>query len=189
MGRIIVEQITSVDGYAAAPDGNIDFMRAAGDLSEAEPELLEIVAGADAMLFGATTYRMFAAYWPEADAEIERVTTFINEKPKHVFSSTLDEAPWGGLEPAILERGDVVERSEELKRQYPGDLIVWGSLKLTDALFVAGLVDVLRIRTVPILLGEGLAIAPPAASGTMQRLDRVNTYPSGHTVVQYSLAT
>ena len=88
MGRIIVEQITSVDGYAARPDGSIDFMGAAGDFSGSEPEQLEMLSGADAMLFGANTYRMFVSYWPNADPEVEKISVWINEKPKHVFSST-----------------------------------------------------------------------------------------------------
>ena len=36
-GRIIVEQITNVDGYLARPDGDIDFMGAAGDFSGSGP--------------------------------------------------------------------------------------------------------------------------------------------------------
>ena len=187
MGRIIVEQITSVDGYAARPDGNIDFMGAAGDFSGSEPEQLEMLSRADAMLFGANTYRMFVSYWPNADPEVEKISVWINEKPKHVFSSTLEAAPWGAFEPAIIERGNVVQRSRELKEQYAGDLVVWGSLRLADALFEAGLVDVLRIRTVPILLGEGRAIAPPAANGTMLHLDKIDRETSGHTAMQYSV--
>ena len=59
--------------------------------------------------------------------------------------------------------------------------------RLADALFEAELVDVLRIRTVPILLGEGRAIAPPAANGTMLHLDKIDRETSGHTAMQYSV--
>ena len=47
--------------------------------------------------------------------------------------------------------------------------------------------DVLRIRTVPILLGEGRAIAPPAANGTMLLRDKIDRETSGHTAMQYSV--
>lgn len=64
MGVIVVEQIVSVDAFAATADGGIDFFGSAGDFSETEPEQLERLGKVDAILLGATTYRMFASYWP-----------------------------------------------------------------------------------------------------------------------------
>lgn len=187
MGRIIVEQITSADGFAAEPHGGIDFMRV-GDLTSTDTSQFAMLEGADAMLFGATTYRMFADYWPDAVGEAEPVKTFINDKPKHVFSSSLDSAPWGAHEPAIIERGDPVARSRELEDRYAGDIIVWGSLTLSTALPAAGLVDVVRVRTVPVLLGAGLPWAPAVDGGIRLALDTVSSHPGGHTVVQYTVA-
>ncbi|MCU1439529.1 MAG: bifunctional deaminase-reductase domain protein [Rhodoglobus sp.] len=187
MGRIIVEQIVSADGYTADRTGGIDFFEAAGDFSETQDEQMEMMAGVDAIVFGANTYRMFADYWPKADSAIEHVAVPINSLPKHVFSSTLDEAPWGDLPPAIIERGDGVDGVKRLRDEYDGDLIIWGSLTLVDSLLQAGVVDVLRLRIVPVLIGQGRAIAPPTVEHRVLTLTGSQAFPRGHLSLTYEL--
>lgn len=189
MGKLIVEQIVSVDGFAARADGDIEYFSAAGDFAATEPDQLAMLATCDAILLGATTYRMFADYWPTADPQIEHIATPINSLPKHVVSSTLAEAPWGEHPPAILERGDGVEIARRLKGQYDGDIVLWGSLTLADALFAAGLVDQLRLRIVPVLIGTGRSLAATALPGQLMRLTAVTSYDDeGHVGLVYDLA-
>ena len=105
MGRLIVEQIVSVDGYAADADGGIGFMEAIDEVDSNDADQLAFLEHVDAILLGATTYRLFADYWPVADPEVERVAEPINRLPKFVASNTLDSAPWGDGEIEVL-RGD-----------------------------------------------------------------------------------
>lgn len=154
MGKVIVEQIGSVDGYAAYRDGGIGFFDASGDFREGEDEQMKMLRSVGAIVFGATTYRMFADYWPNADERVERVAGPINALPKFVVSNTLRTAPWGGKGEVEILRGDGVESVRGLRQRIDGDLMIWGSLTLTDALFRASQVDVLRLRTVALLLGE-----------------------------------
>lgn len=187
MGRLVVEQIVSADGFAAGVDGGIEFFGAAGDFAETEPEQLDRLSLVDAIVLGATTYRMFAAYWPGADPRVERVAEPINALPKHVFSSTLESAPWGSFAPAVLERGEATTAVAGLKRRYPGDLMVWGSLTLTEALFRAGLVDELRLRVVPVLIGAGRGVTPADLPMTAMSLVSCRSYPRGHVSLGYRL--
>src|SRR5688500_20222473 len=109
MGKLIIEQIISADGYAAEPDGGIDYFSAAGDFRDCEPEQLRMLANTRAILFGRTTYGMFADYWPKADPAEFQVTTLINTLTKYVVSNTLDSAPWGDTgDRAEVLRGDGV---------------------------------------------------------------------------------
>ena len=156
MGRLTVEQITSVDGYAADANGGIGFMEAVDDLAPNDADQLEFLKDVDAILMGANTYRMFAGYWPKADPAVELVAEPINRLPKYVVSNTLDAAPWGDGEIDIL-RGDGAEATAALKERH-AHIIVWGSLKLADALFEAGLVDHLRLRILPVLIGAGTLV-------------------------------
>jgi dihydrofolate reductase len=187
MGRIIVEQIISADGFAEARKGGIDFFESAGDFSEMEPEQLEMLANVDAIVFGANTYRMFAKYWPDADPEKERVAEPINRLPKHVFSSKLEKAPWGKGDPVTIERDSVQSTMVALRERYAKDIIVWGSLTLTEALFDENLIDVLRLRVVPILVGAGRSIAPPDLDHTKLQLVASRAYPRGHLSMTYAL--
>lgn len=187
MGRIIVEEIVSVDGFAAAPDGNLDFFEVPGDFDSTDPGQMEMLEKVGAILLGATTYRMFAEFWPSADEKADPVAGPINHLPKHVVSSTLDAAPWGPWPSAQVERGDAVDTARRLAALYEGDIIVWGSLRLASALLRAGAVDLLRLRVVPVLIGAGIPIAP-----TLDRLQPlaftgVETFASGHVTLSYEM--
>ncbi len=187
MGRVIVEQIISADGFAAAPDGGLDFFQLPGDFDPTDPGQLAMLERVDAILLGANTYRMFSSYWPTADEGADPVAGPINTLPKHVVSSTLESAPWGDFPPGQVERGDGVEVARRLARQYEGDVIVWGSLQLASALLAADAVDHLRLRVVPVLIGAGLALAPTLRTFTPLALDSVDTFPSGHVTLAYDL--
>lgn len=186
MGKVIVEQIVTADGYAAHRDGGIGFFDASGDFKDGEGAQMKMLQSVGAIVFGATTYRMFADYWPGADEKVERVTGPINSLPKFVVSNSLQSAPWGEQGEVEILRGDGVESVRGLRRRISGDLMIWGSLTLTDALFRAREVDVLRLRTVPLLLGEGRSFAPEGLGGLKLSLQHVKGYPSGHVVMQYS---
>lgn len=188
MGRIIVEQNVSADGFAAGPDGDISwFDDRAVDFTEHEPGQLRMLEAVDAIVLGATTYGIFASYWPTADPLVEGVAEPINRLPKHVISNTLERAPWGDHPDLAIERGDGVESLRRLRANYDGDVIVWGSLTLTDALFRAGEVDVLRLTSVPLLIGAGRGATPDGIPTIRLRLEDSQVSPSGLITAQYAV--
>lgn len=188
MGQIAVEQIVSVDGFAAALDGDISYFQAAGDFAETEPEQIRFLDGVDAIVLGRKTYEMFASYWPTADPAKERIAERINGLPKHVFTSTLAAAPWGSFAPATVERGEAVGGIKALQGRYRGDIIIWGSLTLAESLFRAGVVDRLRLRVVPVLVGAGRSLAPTIGGHRVLQLEHAQSYPRGHVALSYLLA-
>lgn len=187
MGRIIVEQIVSADGYAAEEDGGIGFFFPGNDFSDAEPDQMRMMSTVGAIVFGATTYRMFADYWPGADAEVERVAGPINALPKFVVSSTLPAAPWGDGGAVEILRGDGVEAVRVLRTRIAGDLVLWGSLTLCDALLRAGEVDVLRLRIVPVLIGRGRSFTPADLGERRLSLVNAKSFAGGLMVLEYAV--
>lgn len=183
MGRLTVEQIVSVDGYAADSDGGIGFFEAVDEVDSNDADQLAFLDHVDAILLGANTYRMFADYWPSADPEVERVAEPINRLPKFVVSNRLTEAPWGDGAIEVLH-GDGAASVDELKQRYEG-IVVWGSLTLADSLFRAGLVDELRLRIVPVLIGAGRPFTPADLGERRLALDHVVSHPTGHVGVTY----
>jgi hypothetical protein len=105
MGKLIVEQIVSADGYAEDDEGGIGFFVNAKEFNAADSEQLHVLSGVSAIVFGARTYRMFADYWPAADPKVEPVAVPIMNLPKFVVSSTLDSAPWGPNDSVNILRG------------------------------------------------------------------------------------
>jgi hypothetical protein len=70
MRKLVVQQFVTLDGYAAGPNGELDFVTESG--ADADPtsgpfvdEQRAFIESLDTILLGAVTYRMFAAYWPE----------------------------------------------------------------------------------------------------------------------------
>ncbi|MFD3445185.1 hypothetical protein ACFDTO_11360 [Microbacteriaceae bacterium 4G12] len=76
-----MEQIISADGFAAAPDGSLDFFQLPGDFDSTDPGQMAMLQHVDAILLGANTYRMFSAYWPTADESTDAVAGPINASP------------------------------------------------------------------------------------------------------------
>ena len=188
MGKIIVEQIVSADGHAEDADGGIGFFANADWINDADTEQLRLLSSVDAIVFGARTYRMFADYWPSADPVAEPVARPIMALPKFVVSSTLESAPWGPAEEAEILRGDGVAAVRGLRQRFAGNLIIWGSLSLSDALLRAGQVDVLRLRVLPLLTGGGRSFAPRGLGLRPLSLASARSFAQGLVVLEYHAA-
>jgi len=104
-----------------------------------------------ALLLGRRTYEIFAAYWPSADAKNPFTGPF-NSAKKYVASRTLKKLDWSNSE---LIRGDVAKEIKKLKEQAGPELHVYGSGKLVQTLLKHDLVDELRLKIFPIMLGSG----------------------------------
>ncbi|KSU56335.1 dihydrofolate reductase family protein [Microbacterium enclense] len=186
MSRIIVEQLITADGFVQDSDGGMKFMDVE-PIDDADSEQMKMLSRVGGIVLGRRTYEMFSSYWPAVDPADEPVAGWINSLPKHIISNTLDSAPWGDLAPAIIERGDPAETVARLRSKVEGDLIVWGSLQLTDALFREGLVDVLRLRVVPSLIGEGRGPTPADIGQTV--ISQVASHAGpGWVTIEYQVA-
>jgi dihydrofolate reductase len=158
--KVVVQQFVTLDGFAAGPNGELDFVTESG--TSADPtegpfveKQLAFIESLDTILLGAVTYRGFAEYWPEQTTETQAIADALNATPKVVFSSALESAPWGGWEPARLVSGSATEEVRRLKAEPGGDMVVWGSLTLSDSLMRDGLVDEYRLQICPVVLGRG----------------------------------
>lgn len=183
---ITVEQLVSIDGFAAERDGGLRFVEATHPgVEPPDRGQLELLASVGAIVLGRRTYEMFAGCWPMVDPATEPVAEPIARLPKLVVSATLDRAPWGDGEIEVVRpRPSAVEAVREVARRH-GSVIVWGSLMLTDALLAAGAVDRLRLRTCPALVGAGRRLAPSDLGMRLMRLGSVEALPTGHVVSEY----
>jgi len=115
----------------------------------------EIIARADALLFGRVTYEMMEAAWrsPRTGAMPDWTEPFartIDAAKKYVVSSTLDRVDWN----AELLRGKLGKAVQELKQQSGKGLYV-GGVTLPLALAELGLIDEYEFVVHPRLAGHG----------------------------------
>ncbi|MDE9364697.1 dihydrofolate reductase family protein [Luteipulveratus sp. YIM 133132] len=146
MPNVMVDFITSLDGYAAA-DGWPGLWGLGG------PEYLAWLGSKEenehTVLMGARTYRLMSGI--AADAPDEAGLGGLTAARKLVFSSTLD-APltWANTE---LIDGDAVEAVTRMKSEDGPGLRTIGSLSLCRSLLTAGLVDRFRVVVFPVING------------------------------------
>jgi dihydrofolate reductase len=146
MPELLVDFITSLDGYAAA-EGWPGWWGLEG------PEYLawlrEQPEADYTILMGATTYRVMSRF----AAEGEPGTDALAGMAKVVFSTTLSEPlSWANTQ---LVAGDAVEAVREMKTTGSKSMRTIGSLSLSRSLLNAGLVDRFRVVVFPVITGNG----------------------------------
>ena len=108
---------------------------------------------------GRRTFEIFRNYWPDQTDPANPIATAINSLPKHVVSSSLDNANggWRGehSDTVRLVTGDVIEAVRSLKDDPGDELQIWGSGRLLQTLMQHELVDRFRLMTFPLMLGSG----------------------------------
>jgi dihydrofolate reductase len=145
MPELLVDFITSLDGYAAA-EGWPGWWGLEG------PEYLAWLGEAPerewTILMGATTYRLMSRF----AAEGEPGTDVLAGMSKIVFSSTLSEPlAWANTK---LVSADAVEAVREMKATGSNSMRTIGSLALCRSLLNAGLVDRFRVVVFPVITGS-----------------------------------
>jgi dihydrofolate reductase len=76
----------------------------------------------------------------------------LNSLPKYVVSSTLEDPAWNNT---TVLKGEVVNEVSKLKRELDGDIVVPASFQLLRTLLEHDLVDELRLKIFPVVLGAG----------------------------------
>lgn len=184
--RVIVQELVSADGFVADTSGELDFFEAVSDYREVDQENLLMLGGVDTILLGAATYRTFVEYWPTADDEL--VAFLVNAIPKTVFSSTLDEAPWGEHRPATVHSGSAVDHVRDLRGQTGGNIMLWGSISVVQSLLAAGLVDEVQLRVIPVALGAGRSLFAANGGPYQLALADATAFESGIVSLRYEVA-
>jgi dihydrofolate reductase len=169
MRKLVLQMQMSLDGFVGTPSGEMDWIFPGIDDEVGELFVEELWrAGVHAM--GRSTYHDMAAHWPN---DTSRFAAPMNERPKVVFSRTLDDARWG---PVRVASGDIADEVAKLKREEGGEILAHGGAGFARALTSARLVDEYRFTVHPLALGDGLrAFAEPMDL----RLQSTRTFASG----------
>ena len=190
MGQLVVQEFVTADGFAA--DVNNEFTiyeKLEGGTAEFDRSQLAWLETVDAMVLGASTYRMFVEYWPTPASAGEIIAPALNGLRRFVFSRTLERAPWGDLPEASIESGDAVEAIRRIKRETEGTIVLWGSLTLGEAFFAAGEVDGVRLVVMPVAIGAGRGVFPAGQDPTLLGLLSAKTYDAGLVELEYALGS
>jgi dihydrofolate reductase len=173
--------ITSLDGFYAGPNGELDWPIVD---EEFEDFAIHQLDEADTLGFGRATYEHMAGYWPteQALANDPAITSRMNNKPKLVFSTTLEHPGWSNT---TILAGEAVEQIGTIKTASGGELLVLGSAHLTAHFAAAGVLDELRIMVCPIVIGQGRSLFEDLKDRLALTLTRVRQFNSGSVLLTY----
>ena len=194
MGRIVMFNHVSADGYFSSPEGNIDWV-----VRDAEVDKAAMSGGpqADTLLLGRKTYEMFASFWPKAvesskaknphdggelSDEQRQMGNWLNDATKIVFSRTMKDASWKNTR--IVQALDPRE-IQGMKKQ-DKNMLVLGSGSIVSELTKHGLIDDYTFVVSPIFLGGGKQLITGLSKRPRLKLESSQGFPSGVVLLRYS---
>ena len=146
---------TTVNGYMAGPNGEMDWMTLpwTDDMNAYVDALTEPV---NCIVLGRRLAEGFIPAWASRpEGEDPASIDWMNETPKVVVSNTLSASPW---ENAVVAGGDLAETVNGLKAQPGGDMIAYGGGTLVRDLIANGLLDELHLFVNPTAIGAGMPV-------------------------------
>jgi dihydrofolate reductase len=170
MRKVIVLAMISLDGVLQAPGGPEEDtsggFKYGGWVAPLSDEIYNEVVQKELepadYLLGRKTFEIWEDYWPHHGD----FWPGINDGTKYVLSKTRKETDWKNT---VFIKD--VAAIKQIKKSEGADIHVWGSSELVHLLLQHDLVDELRLKIHPLMLGKGKNLftegAVPAASFTL----------------------
>lgn len=177
MRKVVVYELSSLDGVAESPD---EFFTDWDDAMDAN--LGAVIGTQDAVILGRRSYDEWAGYWPNSD--VEPFATFINAVTKYVVTSTPLQRQWAN---STVVDGDLVEFVRNLRNQPGADIGVHASISVAQALLTAGLVDELRLVIAPTIVGSGPRLLDGLPAIQLKPIHST-TSPTGYLLVAFAVS-
>jgi dihydrofolate reductase len=142
---------------------------------------LDEALGAEALVLGRRSYEWLAARWPSRSGEL---ADRLNSLPKYVVSSSLEDPDWNN---STVIKGDAVDEVSKLKQELNGEIVVPGSFQLLRTLIEHDLVDELRLKIYPVVLGAGERLFGETSDKKPMRLVDSQTLGEGIAFLTYEM--
>ena len=185
MRRLTYGMNVSLDGYTAAPGGDLGWSRPSDELFQYWSDR---VGATGTALYGRRLWEGMSSHWPTADqqpgvtpAHVEYAHRW-RAMPKVVFSSTLTSVEGN----ARLVTGDAVPEISRLKSEDGGPMDVAGAT-LAAAAARAGLIDEYVLVIHPVLVGGGTPFFTALDSWVDLTLVETRTFPDGVLLTRYEV--
>jgi dihydrofolate reductase len=185
MRNVVLFMHISLDGFAAGPNGELDWISYDEDLEKYGEEIVSTVGSP---LYGRVTYQLMESYWPtvltnpSATAHELAHARWLEDVEKIVFSKTLTTVEWNNTR---LIKDNIPAEISKLKQQPGKDLVIFGSPSLAQTFMQLGLIDEYRLTVTPVVLGSGISLFKDVKNRIDLKLLEAKTFNSGVVTLHY----
>ncbi|MDN3295090.1 dihydrofolate reductase family protein [Streptomyces ficellus] len=188
MRKIVLFMSVSLDGFIEGPDREIDWHMVDDEL---HGHFNEQLAAMGAFLNGRVTYELMAGFWPTADADpastgpMAEFAHIWREKPKFVFSRTLERADWNTTVVRDVIAEDIMALKAERRGGLPEGDLALGGAELAAAFMRQDLIDEYRVYVHPVVIGRGKPLFTASDTRTTLRLAGTRAFGNGVVLLHY----
>lgn len=122
-------------------------------------------------------------YWPHVTDDTTGISDYLNAVSKYVVSGSMADPEW---ERTTVLAGPLEDEVRALKQAPGKDIVVTGSMTLTQELIAGGLVDEYRLFVYPVVLGRGRRLFADATELPRLRLLESRAFRSGVVLLRYA---
>jgi len=175
MPRIKLYIATSLDGFIARENGNIDWLTKYENNPETDYGYSEFYASIGKVLMGRKTYEQVLGFgeWP------------YREKKSYIF--TRQKEPMRRENNVEFVSEDIGEFVRQLKGNTEEDIWLVGGSQIIKVFFEENLVQDLIVFVVPIILGSGISLFDHIGKEIGFRTGRVERYENGLVKLEYEV--
>ena len=158
MRKLKLQMQISVDGFAAGPNSEMDWMEWNWD-DQLKNYVTGLTGTVDCIILGRKLAEGFIPHWAAVAANPEDPSysfgKIMHDTPKIVFSNSLKTCNWPNTKLAVKE---LTAEISELKNLTGKDIVVYGGASFVSSLIKAGLIDEFHLFVNPAAIGKGLSI-------------------------------
>jgi dihydrofolate reductase len=186
MRKIVLFMHISLDGFAAGPNGEMDWIHVDDEIFDYAGNQTD---DADAALYGRVTYEMMDSYWPTAGDQPGaskhdiRHSQWYNSVDKIILSRSFEA---NNVKHGTVIRDNIHERITNIKQQAGKNILIFGSPTAVQALLRENLIDEFWFFINPIVLGKGKSFFDGVVENMKLKLISTNVFSCGVVCLQYS---
>jgi dihydrofolate reductase len=188
MRRIISLVHLSLDGFAAGPNDELDWIAYDAELEQDAHAMHDLT---DTVIWGRRTYEGMASYWltvpdnPASTPAEREHARWLDNATKIVVSRTLDRIEWNDAQNTVLIKDNIAEEISRIKQQPGKDIWFLGSTMLAQTFMQLDLIDEYRININPTVLGRGKPLFAGVTRDFPLKLLETRTFKSGVVGLRY----
>jgi dihydrofolate reductase len=172
----IVYIATSLDGFIAREDGNIDWLNAYPNPDNSDHGYFDFIRRIDAYVMGRNTWQTVLSFPEFPDS--------FYTKPIYVLSASLKTIPDAHKHKAEIFSGSLDALAQLLAQRGHHNIYVDGG-KIIQSFLAEDRIDEMVISRIPILIGKGIPLFGPLQRDLLFEHVKTETFTNGITQSRY----